>query len=366
MVTCNMLKLLVGCAFFLICFQYAYAQQQDGYQPHEPIPTPRQEAAVVNIDKKIYVIGGFSTTGRESIDVVEVYDTENDSWSTLSSLPKKLNHPAAAAYDGKIYVVGGMEYTYPVITHWVATNYLFIYDPFTDQWTRGADMPTARGALTAQFIDGTLYAVGGENTIQWGIAQSIFDQVTYPVNEAYHPETDSWEKKALMPTPRNHVASAVVDGKLYVIGGRQKSSSDNFNTNEVYDPKTDTWSALEPMPTARSGITASTLNGTIFVFGGEDGKKALDINQQFIPEEGWFTHTPMSIGLHALGSATVEYKIYLMGGSPLSGGGWKLTTFNESYYNLTVIPEFGFAVYLLFGVSLIPIIIYSRFGKNYT
>ena len=41
------------------------------------------------------------------------------------------------------------------------SNKLFIYDPNANQWTQGANLPTARGALTANFINGTLYVVGG-------------------------------------------------------------------------------------------------------------------------------------------------------------------------------------------------------------
>ena len=69
-------------------------------------------------------------------------------------------------------------------------------------------MPTARAALTAQFIDGILYAVGGTS----GKPLST--------NEAYDPNNDTWTKKAAMPTARQHLASSVVDGKLYAIGGR--------------------------------------------------------------------------------------------------------------------------------------------------
>ena len=46
----------------------------------------------------------------------------------------------------------------------VLSNKLSIYDSNTNQWTQGANLPTARGALTANFIGGTLYVVGGVNT----------------------------------------------------------------------------------------------------------------------------------------------------------------------------------------------------------
>ena len=36
-----------------------------------------------------------------------------------------------------------------------------IYDPATDSWSRGADMPTPRADLTVNEVEGKLYAIGG-------------------------------------------------------------------------------------------------------------------------------------------------------------------------------------------------------------
>lgn len=114
-------------------------------------------------------------------------------------------------------------------------------------------MPTSRGVLTAQFIDGNLYAVGG------------FNELVRTENESYDPITDSWETKDPMPTAREHLALSVLDDKLYVIGGR--NGQVNTNANEMYNPKTNIRKTLESLLTARSGLTASELNNTIFVFG---------------------------------------------------------------------------------------------------
>jgi N-acetylneuraminic acid mutarotase len=117
-------------------------------------------------------------------------------------LPVPLHHAVAASYGGKLYVVGGY------LEGWIPTNTLFICDPLTDEWCSAKNMPTARGALTAQFVDGILYAVGGWNGMP------------LHANEAYDPLADTWSKKTPLPTAREHLASGVVDGKLYILGGR--------------------------------------------------------------------------------------------------------------------------------------------------
>ena len=343
----------------LMSFSTAFAETGETYETHAPMPIATSEIAVVELDDKIYVIGGFVPNGKGSLDTVQIYDTKTDTWTMGSSMPKPLNHPAAATFDGKIYVVGGFEYSLPAIGAWLGTNYLFIYDPTSDTWIRGADMPTDRGALVADFLDGKLYAVGGKNVLSSGIMGTIiFKMISTPINEVYDPVTNSWEQKAPMPTPRDHIASAVVDEKMYVIGGRNAHRSNSLSANEVYDPKTNTWSVLEPMPTIRSGSTASVLNYTIFVFGGETDERIFNTNQQYIPNEGWITHANMTLERKGLGSATVGDKIYLLGGGPTLGD--EQISLNVSYYNPQVIPEFNDVVMLLVLVSSFLFVIIFR------
>ena len=157
-------------------------------------------------------------------------------------LPQPLDHAAAASYDGRLYVVGG-GYVSEALS-----DRLFIYDATTNNWIEGANLPTARGALTANFINGTLYAIGGIDLS--GASNN---------NQAYDPKTNTWTEKAPMPTAREHLTSAVVNDKLYAIGGRQADNDSpkaNVNRIEMYNPLNDSWTIMEQMPTKRSGIAA--------------------------------------------------------------------------------------------------------------
>ena len=93
-------------------------------------------------------------------------------------------------------------------------------------------------------------------------------------------DTDPWAEKASVSTARQHLASTVVNGKLYAIGGRTASNlgvaaaavngniyvfggeapTQTFNNNERYGPLSNMWIEEDPMPTARHGLAAANVN----------------------------------------------------------------------------------------------------------
>jgi hypothetical protein len=58
----------------------------------------------------------------------------------------------------------------------------------------------------------------------------------------------TWALKNPMPTPRTEFGVATVNNKIYAIGGYSGSV---LRTVEEYDPATDTWTRKADMPTPR-------------------------------------------------------------------------------------------------------------------
>ena len=176
-------------------------------------------------------------------------------------------------------------------------------------------MPTARGALNVNFINGTLYAIGGSSDRPLNS------------NEAYDPSSDTWASKASMPTARHHAVSAIVNGNIFVIGGRISGSLENISINEAYDPEQDKWIInLEAMPSKRSGIAAAAVsspvnNSDIYVFGGEEPSKTFDNNEKYDAKTNkWTSEPPMPTARHGLASVYIQdNKIYVIGGGPQPG-----------------------------------------------
>ncbi len=112
-------------------------------------------------------------------------------------------------------------------------------------------MPTARFIPGSAVIDGKIYVIGGA-PVAFGITAAV---------EEYDPATDTWTTRADMPTARQGVVAAAVDGIIYAIGGCEVDDRDS-PTVEAYDPATDTWTTKTDMPTARnvSAIAVLTKN----------------------------------------------------------------------------------------------------------
>jgi N-acetylneuraminic acid mutarotase len=129
-------------------------------------------------------------------------------------------------------------------------------------------MPTPRGSPNANFVNGIFYVIGGDSY-----------EHSHVVVEGYDPITNEWMTLSSMPTTRHHAASAVVDGNIYVVGGRLTGSLINVDVNKKYDPVLDQWTTdLEPMPSKRSGNAATSVNESIYVLGGEQNQGTFNNN----------------------------------------------------------------------------------------
>jgi N-acetylneuraminic acid mutarotase len=143
-------------------------------------------------------------------------------------------------------------------------------------------------------------------------------------NLVYDTKNNSWTEKAPMHKARHHLTSAVVDGKLYVIGGRLLGDGipapvaeglSNFDYNEMYDPVNDTWTTLEPMPSKRSGLASAAAGNYIYVFGGQKVNGTFENNERYDTKNNiWTTEKPVPTPRLGLKAVTVGDDIYVVGG----------------------------------------------------
>ncbi len=272
-----------------------------------PVPTPRSEVAVGELDGLIYVIGGFLGSGGTT-NKVEAYDPATDSWTDVAPLPEPRHHAAAIGYEGKLYVFGGYFVSFST-----PTSTVYEYDPATDQWTDVAVMPRIRAGHAVAEVGGMIYVIGGAS----------LGPVDAPTNiaevDVWDPATGAWSPAAPLPTIRDHLGAAAVDGIIYAVGGRVEVDFGlNLAANEAYDPSTDEWTALAPLPTTRSGLAVAALNGAVYVMGGEGLEGTFDTNEAYDVASGvWLVMPSLPTARHGMGAAVVGDVIYVPAGGPV-------------------------------------------------
>ncbi|XP_035674929.1 kelch-like protein 24 [Branchiostoma floridae] len=132
---------------------------------------------------------------------------------------------------------------------------VWLYHTRLDSWSKLAPMNMARSFHKLAVIQGKVYAIGG--TSKDGITSSV---------EVYDQSLNKWTEGVPLPQPRGAHAAAVLDGSIHVIGGRDAEEKP-MCTVYRFSPGDCQWYSARDMPKTASFITASVLNDSIYVAG---------------------------------------------------------------------------------------------------
>ena len=272
-----------------------------------PLLQPYSELAFAELNNKLYLLGGYPAS-RNTVRIVQVYDIASDDWELGPRLPLPNNHGMAASVNGKVYLLGGQTSD---VSDQGYQDTVHELDPAAEVWVTKAPMPTARGAGVAVVLDGKIYVAGGRPPHGNDFA-------------VYDPATDSWEVLPDMPTQRNHFTGAAIKGRIHYVGGRQGHglSPQMTTVHEVYDPQTRTWSTAAPIPRARSGMNGVMARGCFHVWGGEGPAGMFPDHDYYDPRTNqWSKLADMPMPVHGVyGSAFVNGLIWVAGGGTNIGG----------------------------------------------
>jgi N-acetylneuraminic acid mutarotase len=300
-----------------------------------PFPEPDEELYGVALDGKLYVMGGWGEGKAAGVNYE--YDPAVDKWTKKQPMPRPAHHAAMAAANGKIYVMGGFiaptETAVPVGGAWQPIDNAWEYDPAVDSWKSLPPLPGKRGSAVAAEVGGKIYVIGGATTVE-GSKEPFFTffgpSLVLGTNDVYDPATNKWESRNPMSVPRNHAFVGVVNGKIYVIGGRTGHgfilSATNTDVVEEYNPVSNMWSVpKERMPTARSGGAYGTDGRRIYVAGGEVTTKelvgAFRAIEAYDPAiNSWFTLPNMPMPRHGVAGAVIGNRFHLVSGMVQSAG----------------------------------------------
>lgn len=207
----------------------------------------------------VYEAGGYSFDLGSTLDVFNRYDPVANTWTTLTSMPTATFMASAVYYPptNKIYVFGGEDAV-------SGTNYNItrIYDVAAGTWATGTNMPDVRSFMASGYnsANGKIYLVSGYNTGDVTSAQ--------PNTWEYDPVADAFTERAPIPNAVGGAASGIINGHLYVAGGRDATNT-VVNLVWDYDIAADTWTQKTGMPGINNNVPGSAVAlSRLWIFGG--------------------------------------------------------------------------------------------------
>lgn len=108
-----------------------------------------------NTTRMIFVSGGYL---RGSLDIVEAFNVDDRTWTTLPPLRVPRSGLGAAFLKGNFYAVGGRNNT-PGASF--DSDWVDRYNPLNEQWRPCSPMTVPRHRSGVAVMDELLYAVGG-------------------------------------------------------------------------------------------------------------------------------------------------------------------------------------------------------------
>ena len=268
--------------------------------------------------------------GLQVAETPLVSDTQQNSlgpatlqWTRKADMPTARIGFATSVVNGKVFVIGGNIQLKRGEFGDLSVSRVEMYDPKTDTWERKSDMPTARSGVSVSVVDGKIYAIGGTKTktIQAPRGFSSESEELATV-EMYDPVTDTWTQKSDMPSPKKTM-TCVVNGKIYAIGGwLTTNEKPHLATVEVYDPPRDTWAKAQSMNCARCSAAIGVVNGEIYAIGGlgsppiqGQSDPPLSSVEVFNPKTNqWQERTEMFAPKADHAASVINGKIYVIGG----------------------------------------------------
>ncbi|XP_072023135.1 kelch-like protein 21 isoform X1 [Amphiura filiformis] len=226
-------------------------------------------------------------------------------WSKLAVMPYSLN--SAVMYDvaslaNDIYVTGGYEGS----VGGGAIASVWRYDTQKDTWDGENSLQCARYKHASAVMKGKLYILGG------------FDG-THKLNhmEVFDPDKKEWTTKEPMIEPVAFPTATAWNEKLYVIGGLKEDDS-IYEWMQCYDLQSESWSVIKTLQIQTKGCLSVLLNDLIYLVGG----RTKDVHVYDPAADKTLQVAPLNCIHMCTGITVMEGKIYIIGGDNLKDRSW--------------------------------------------
>jgi len=281
-----------------------YNPATDTWTTLADMPTPRSNFAIAVYQGKIYCIGGINGTKLDDqyglftttnyCNIVEVYDTATDSWSTKTPMPGSSYKMSASVADGKIYAIRAPTF--------------MCYDPVLDTWTDRAKLPTApynqnyypvsvvldnkffftSDIVYKHMVEGVIF--GPDGRPDWDAMRTLEVRGVF----VYDPMQDVWcegetRERIVHLGGAGATTGVYAPKRIYVMGEKPEFAGElemelAQGTNRIYDVASDSWSDGARMLTPRLGFGIAVVDDILYVVGGRTDQTFVSaVNEAYIP-----------------------------------------------------------------------------------
>ena len=193
----------------------------------------------------LFAIGGRNSDGVQAS--VECYVPSSNQWQTKAPMEVPRCCHASSIIDGKILVSGG--YINNAYTRAVCS-----YDPSTDTWQDKSSMSSPRGWHCAATVGDRAYVLGGSQLGGRGERVDVF------AVECYSPQNGQWSYCAPLRTGVSTAGVALLNEKVYLLGGWNEVEKKYKKCIQVYSPDINEWTEDDELPEATVGISCCMVN----------------------------------------------------------------------------------------------------------
>lgn len=170
-------------------------------------------------------------------------------------------------------------------------------------WVAGPPMSTTRSEAAVAVLNGDLFVMGGRN-----VAGTPLDRV-----ERFDPDGDTWQTGATLRDERYAAAAAVYNGRIVLTGGYDDDGEVSDDVEVYVDGD---WESFDDLEQDRAGHGAVVLNGAVYALGGVSGGGSPLASTEVYDGDDWYPYTPWILepARAYFGIASVNESVYLAGG----------------------------------------------------
>jgi N-acetylneuraminic acid mutarotase len=225
---------------------------------------------LLNVGSALYFLAGWASAA--SIPVART--TETEAWSTLPNITLNgaqysRQEQSAVILDDDMYLLGGITFTG---SNFLTINVFQKFNFITNTWTELALMPAALNHVNVAVVNGKIYYLGGLANTPTGGPEYWNHSGASAV---YDPCVDEWTVLPDVPEDRavGSAATMVVGDTIYLPGGLRdyNITDDEESTTAMftsYNVATQEWTVLPDLPAPRDHAGSGQLGNMLYILGG--------------------------------------------------------------------------------------------------